>query len=616
MVCPPNVQCNLNDVQVTNAFLASPPYIAKQILDLSIKTPSFLADLPEFEEFPLGSGTGYQQLVFNSEMPQIERGFNQWKLLSDNSGCAPCAGPDCAYTISPLGGTGFSRRAARIMTRDYQSPSYCIKEIQTTFEFTAVMAKVVENLYAQIRFIKEQNVIFNYFTELLKKYVVDSAGPQPNTVNPYMYRPIGTATISALNITLLEWFYEMMRRDPSAIPYDIIDGSPIFSMLCSPQTLARLYRDDPQLRQDARFSGLANDNLLKYNFMSTIRGMFIAAPILYPRRFNADPSTGVFTEIFPYVNGIPMEVGSYTGQNPQYELARYEEVILHGKFPFKVLYQPTATTLGNNTSFGPEVSWLDNLIWVNPQTNTDPLRRVGYFFTSATIGFAPQFSDAMYGIMVERITPALAFSQNPQPVCPVSPPSCGNTVPVLGCPCPLILSSFVNTIDGSVIISLAAPIVATAGDHVQFGITTGGYIQGTVVALSSDGKTVQVTFADGTDLSCDNFTTIFCDNTMGCFATVTEYSVVCTDNTRLSLILSNPVKGDVGDTITLYYGNNTSVTPTIVSQDYSTNTLVVDLGATAFCDQQCGATAVCIPTAADSTCGSCPGGTTFTQCHT
>lgn len=616
MTCPPNVQCNLNDVQVTNAFLASPPYIADQILDLSMKYPSFMADLPAFEEFPLGVGTQYTQIVFRSEMPQIERGFANWKTLSDNTGCAPCAGPDCSYNISPLGGTGFDRRAARIMTRDYQSPSYCIKEIQTTFQFEAVMAKVIENLYAQIRFIKEQNVIFNAFTEMLKKYVVDSEGAKPNPENPYVYRRKGTATLSALNINILEFFYEQMRRDPSAIPYDVVDGSPIYSLMCSHQLLARLYRDDPQLRQDVRFSGLANDNLLKYNFMSTIRGMFIAAPILYPRRFNADAVTGVFTEVLPYVNGIPMAVGSYTGQNPAYELAQYEEVILHGKFPFKLLYMPTAATLGQNTSFGPEVSWLDNLIWVNPQTNTDPLRRVGYFFTTATIGIAPEFSDAMYGILVERPSVKLMFAQNPQPSCPVTPEDCGNTVPAVLCPCPLILSYFVNQIDDSVIIELAVPITAEAEDEIQFGISTGGYIVGTVVAISSDGKTVQVTFPDGTDVSCDQFTTIFCDNTMGCYADVVQYSVVCTDNTRLSLVLSNPVKGDVGDTITVYYGDETSASVTIVSQDYSTNTLVVDVGGTAFCDQVCGVVAVCVPTAADSTCGSCDNSPSFTQCET
>lgn len=617
MGCPPNVQCNLNDVQVTNAFLASPPYIADQILDLTMKFPSFMADLPAFEEFPLGVGTQYTQLVFRSEMPQIERGFSNWKTLSDNTGCAPCSGPDCSYNISPLGGTGFDRRAARIMTRDYQSPSYCIKEIQTTFQFEAVMAKVIENLYAQIRFIKEQNVIFNAFTEMLKKYVVDSEGAKPNPQNPYVYRPKGTATLSALNINILEFFYEQMRRDPSAIPYDVVDGSPIYSMMCSHQLLARLYRDDPQLRQDVRFSGLANDNLLKYNFMSTIRGMFIAAPILYPRRFNADPSTGVFTEVLPYVNGIPMAVGSYTGQNPAYELAQYEEVILHGKFPFKLLYMPTAATLGQNTSFGPEVSWLDNLIWVNPQTNTDPLRRVGYFFTSATIGIAPEFSDAMYGILVERPSVKLMFAQNPQPSCPVDPPDCDNTVPDVLCPCPLILSYYVNAVDDSVIINLAVPIDVSAEDEVQFGISTGGYIVGTVVGLSSDGKTVQVTFPNGSDdVPCDQFTTIFCDNTLGCYADVVQYNVVCTDNTQLTLVLSNPIKGDVSDTITIFYGNDTSASVTIVSQDYATNTLVVDVGGTAFCDQVCGVVAVCVPTDTDSTCGSCDNSPTYTQCET
>lgn len=618
MSCPPTTQCNVNlsPTQVSNAFLGSVPYIADEILDLSMKFPSFMADLPDFMEFPLGVGTQFNQIVFKSEMPQIERGFENWKTLSDNSGCAPCAGPDCAYNITPLGGTGFDRRAARLMTRDYQSPSYCIKEIQTTFQFEAVMAKIIQNLYAQLRFIKEQNVIFNAFTEQLKKYVIDSDGPKANPQNPYVYRRAGSATLGTLNIELLTRFYEQMRRDPSAIPYDTVDGNPIFAMELSAELLSRLYREDPQLRQDVRFSGLANDNLLKYNFMYSIRGMFIAAPILYPRRFNAVAGTGEFVEVLPVVNGIPMAVGSYTGQNGAYDEAEYEEVTLHGKYPFKILYMPTAATLGQNTSFGPEVSWLDNLIWINPQTSQDPLRRVGNFMTTATIGIAAEFSDAMYGLLVKRNTLGLTFAQNPVATCPVEPPSCDNSVPDVLCPCPLILSYFVSPIDGSVILNLAVPIDVSAEDEVQFGLLTGGYITGTVVDLSEDGKSVQVTFTGDPDLSCDQFTTIFCDNTMGCSSDVVRYSVVCTDATRLSLVLANPVKGDIGDTINIYYGSGDSAAVTIISQDYTTNTLVVDLGGTAFCDQQCGVIGVCVPTAADATCGACDQGVTSDQCET
>ena len=388
------MHCNLSQAEVTEAFLAAPPAIAKQIFNLSIKQPRWIRDLWEMEEFPRGQGTTMQQLILRGQMPAIERGFQTWKKLNNNTGCNPCEGPDCSYNIKQMGGTGIERKVMELMSKDFRSPSYCIKEIQTTAHYEQVFAQVVLNLYAQIDFEKEMNIGFNFLTSLAKKYVVDSGGPKPNKENPYAYRPLGTKRISALNIDLLEFFYEYMRRIPDAVPYDVVNGSPIFALEASAQTIQRLYRDDPQLRQDVRFSGLANDLVSKYNFMSTIRGMFIPAPILYPRRFKYDAGVGDWIEILPFVNDIPMEVGAFTGFNPDYEdpsIATHEEVLIHGKFPFKVFYMPTETTLGQNTSFGPEFSFMNNWSWINPLTVEDPARREGFFFTSATIGLARSF---------------------------------------------------------------------------------------------------------------------------------------------------------------------------------------------------------------------------------
>jgi len=608
--------CVITQADVVEGFLAAPPLISQQIMDLTIKHPSWTRDLPKFTEFPRGNGTEFQQIVFRGEMPKIERGFNSWKLLNNNSGCNPCA-ENCSYNTTQFGGSGLERKAARMMSRDFVSPNYCIKEIQTTAHFEQVFAKIVENLYAQTDFFKDQNVSFNALTELAKKYVVDSDGAKPNTGNPYRYRAIGTKRISMLNIDMLEFFYEYMRRIPDCIPYDVVNGAPIFSLIASHQTLARLYRDDPNLRQDVHFSGMANDMLEKYNFMSTIRGMFIAAPILYPRRFTITPTTGEPVEVLPYVNGIPMEVGSFTGFNPLYEAATHEEVLLHGKYPFEILFMPTETSLGQNTSFGPEFSWFNNWSWINPLTTTDYFRREGFFATAATIGIAPQFSDGIFGILVERPKQGLMAAWLPEASCPPVPLSCSNSIPAGSCPCPLITGFMQNPITlTQFYIYLAVPITASPSDVIQFGLDTGGYLSGTVVSLSADGKTVLVTFPGGTTVgTCDHFTTIFCDNTLGCFANVKSYDINCSDNTRLNLVLSNPIKAVALDNITIYYGNGSSATVQVISQDSTNNTIIVDVGATAFCDQVGGVLALCVPTATNATCPTC-GGPTITQCAT
>lgn len=608
----------MNEAQVQSAFLAAPPLIDQTILDLTIKHPSFLRDIPEVAEWPLGNGSLMTQLILRGQMPQIERGFNQWKKQLNNTGCTPCDGPDCAYNWSTFGGLGIEQKVIELMERDFQTEAFCIKNIQTTAHFEEIFGQFVKNLYAQTDFFKTQNISFNFLTSIAKKYVVDSGGPKPNKENPYVYRTVGTTDLAALNMELLERFYEWMVKLPDAIPYDVVDGAPIFSLLASRQLLARLYRDDPNLRQDVRFSGLANDMLMKYNFMSTIRGMFIAAPILYPRRFIV--VAGELVEVLPFVNNIPVEVGSYTGLNPAYEDATtHEEVIIHGKFPFKIYTMPTAESLGANTSFGPEPRYFDYWKWINPETNTDPFRRVGYFASHATVGLAAQHSEAVFAIVVARPSVLLTAQWNPIPVCPPVQPDCDNEVPATGCPCPLILSVVANpTVPGNFFLTLSVAVDAEVDDDIQFGIDTGGYVTGTVVTISADGKAVEVTFDGGETIDlCNRFTTVFCDDTLGCSASVLSYEPNCTDATRLNLVLSNNIKAEVGETVTVFFGDGTSDTSvTVVSFDMTTNTWVFDLGATAFCDQVGGVVSVCVPTATDATCPACGNEPTFAACET
>lgn len=617
------MHCVLSQAEVQEAFLAAPPAIAKQIYNKTVKIPNWIRDMYQLQEFARGQGTTEQQLTFRGEMPPIERGFDKWKMLGNNTGCEPCEGPGCGYNWTTFAGTGIQTKIMQMMERDFRSMPYCIKEIQTTAHYEQIFAQTVQNLFMQINFFKEMNIGFNYFTMLLKKYLVDSGGPKPNTQNPYVYRPKGdTVRVSMLNIEMLQFFYEYMRRLPDAIPFDVSDGNPLFALVCSSQLQQRLYRDDPTLRQDIRFSGLANDLVKKYNFMSTVQGMFLPVPILYPRRFRYDTTADDWVEILPFETNVPLEVGTYTAFNPNYEnpaIATHEEVAIHGKYPFMIKYMPTATTLGQNTSFGPEYSFMNSWQWVNPMTMEDPMRRVGQFVTAATIGLAPQYSEAMFGILVERPKVELTAMWLPEAACPPDPVDCDNEVPDVLCPCPLILSSAINPINDNVVLTLAVPLdpVPDPSDTINFGIDTGGFLVGTVVDAAEDGSAVEVTFPEGTDLGiCDHFTSIFCDNTLACSSQVQSYEVNCTDSTRLDLVLEVPIKADTAaDVVTLTYGDGTTQSATVVSVDMSTLTWVVDIGGTAFCDNVGGVVFICVPTATDASCPAC-GGPSYTQCET
>lgn len=562
------VATQLSVQQVNEAFLAAPPAIAQTIIDLSQQFPIWLSDVPEYEEWPSGEGTTLQQLIFRGALPEIERGLDKWAKIGNNTGCEPCEGPSCEYNWTPFGGNAFERKVTELMYRDFRSPEYCVHQIQTTAHFREVFSKIIENLYRQVAFFKENNIGLNFLTMLAKKFVVDSGGAKPNPNNIYVYRNIGTAQLSALNINMLEFFYEQMRRIPDVVPYDIINGQPTYALSCSHQLLARMYRDDNNLREDVRFSGLANDLVLKYNFMSTIRGMFFPAPILYPRRFNI--VNGEPVEVPPFQNNIPGEVGVFSYLNPAYEDATHEEVLIHGKHPFKIFTFPTQQTLGEGSSFGPEFSWMETWMWVNPQTSCDPFRRTGYYATSARLAISQQFSDGIFAILVERPYKTLMAQYNPVPLCPPEDPACNNEVPAVECPCPIVESVFQDPIDGTWFFKFTTTVTGNPTDPIQFQLDNGGFITGTLVAIDDTGYIAEVTMpAAFTEGACAGIISVYCDTQVVCAA-----NVICTNDCRsgetgvVEITLDRYIVADTAlDIITACFGDGTTQDLSVVAVD-------------------------------------------------
>lgn len=600
--------CPLPSEKVNEAFLAAPPAIAQEIADKTVKHPSFLRDMIEYEQWPVGAGNMLEQIIYRGAMPKLERGFDKWKQHSNNTGCNPCSGPNCAYNWTQFGGHGFERKVVSLMSRDFRSPEYCVKEIQTTAHYKEVFGKIVENLYRQVDFFKEYNIAQNFLTMLAKKFVVDSDGPKINTADPYNYPTIGTARLSNLNIVMLEMFYEFLRRSADVVPFDVVDGAPIYSLMCSHQLLARLYRDDSNLRKDVHFSGLANDMLSKYNFMSTIQGMFIAAPILLPRRFNI--VGGIPVEVNPYLDDIPMETGAFTGNNPAYEMATHEEVQIMGKYPAKVYYQNTENTLGENSDFGPEFGYFNSWKWINPETVEDPARRVGFYMTNASLGLSPQWSEGLISILVERPSRKLMAQFYAEPSCPPVAVECQNSIPAQGCPCPTILSVTANPITaGNYFVTLSTAVDAEVGGEVILGVSTGGYVTGTVVAVSADGLTLEVTIS-GTITDCIKFTTVFCSDTRSC---TSDVLVVRDCGDYVVLTLRNAIKADATEEITIVYSDGTTATVVVRAVDLLTNNYTLQLTPEDICGLG-GIVKVCVPATTDASCAGC-GGIVLESCE-
>src|SRR4029079_13432466 len=115
----------------------------------------------------------------------------------------------------------------------------------------------------------------------------------------------------------------------------------------------------------------------------------------------------------------------------------------------------------------------------------------------------------------------------------------------VSCPCPLVLGMSTNPFnEDSFFFSFTTDISATEDEAVQLKLDNGAYLTGNVEQISEDGKTVEISFSNGmTNGICTHIVGVFCDESLGCSATVMSANDCRSNQTdSVSLVLSNPIK--------------------------------------------------------------------------
>lgn len=616
--------CQTTHEVYNEAFLAGTPDIAAEINDASFKMPMWLSDLWTLKRWEANDNV-MQQLTFRGSQPEVERGFDRWKKLSSSAGCDPCAN-DCSYNYTTFTGHGFSRQLVALMRREFKTPDYCVNEIKSAHEFAQTFGKIIQNIQEQTAFFKEYNIGLNFLTGIAKKLVVDSTGIRGNRADPYSYPALGTARLSSPNTFIFTRLYEQLRRRTDVAPFDVVNGRPLYAVSMSDELIDQMYLNDPALRRTLEYSSAADAILTKYNFMESIRGMFLNAPLLYPRRFEYDTVNSIWIEVYPFVNGIPAEVGSFSDLNPAWENASYEEALVYGKEPFSVYYRDQLTTIGAGSEFGPEPSFMNQWLWINIQTECDEFRRSGHYSTAIEIALAAQYSGGVFGIMFPRLGNNRLATFYAEPTALPTPVTVNNAIPAAGCPCPLILSAQPSPFTaGLYTLQFGTAVAGTIGGTVNMGLDTGLPLTGTLAALSADGYFAQIQFSAGLVLpGCHRFTSVYCTDVSYCDSRVLS-SCDCRagEVVGFTLVLERSIKAETaGDTIAAFMGDGTVQNLVVVSVNVPTNTWTVKY-ATGFgptdaptgggagrnnagvnCDRN-GVVRVCVLPATDASCPGC-----------
>ena len=600
MACGENCACSPQTVDL--AFREAEPYIEREIRDRTYQMARYLVDFAPVKLFNDGIGYTQTKVRFYGDIgPQFD-GMDGWRREQRSH---PANGLQdqhdaCGYVWEEVG-HGFEELQWYLMKRDLRTPDICIEDIRTFWEYEQMQDLIFKNL-TDITVNMREQVNRNAIISFSVKYVLTSNGLETNTLNPRELPNIQGVTVGKLNFRILKRLYNSLIREAAPYALDTINGRPVFGLLASDDVLDDMYVEDPQIRYTIDHSSMVDSLLTRYNFMETVRNMFITIPDIYAPRYKADAS-GNLTRIFPYERDVMIQSGTRPAINPEYDNAPYELVTILTKDLFCLRTRKAITTAGGETDFGAETGMFE-WKWHNPERYCDPNRRVGYYYANGRIGIEPGDFTDIPAILVARRPAALDVSFWPNPECPPEATVCDNKLAPQGCPCPKIAGCCGDFTNPNVLqFRLTSALDGEVGDAVQVRLNNGGIADATITAIATDKTSVALNFGKPVDCIANFYLEIICNTEVGrCNAPVIEDACLSNGNraVRVAHLLSASVAAE--STIYAKLSNDTWVQATVVSIDKATITYTINV--TDPITDEC-IVKLCVPTALDATCPDC-----------
>lgn len=604
MACGGDCACSPHTVDL--AFREAEPYIEREIRDRTYQMARYLVDFAPVKLFNDGIGYTQTKVRFYGDIgPQFD-GMDGWRREQRSRPVADGLQEKhdaCGYVWEEVG-HGFEELQWYLMKRDLRTPDICIEDIRTFWEYEQMLDLIFKNL-TDITVNMREQVNRNAIISFSVKYVLTSNGLETNTLNPRELPNINGVTVGKLNFRILKRLYNSLLREAAPYALDTINGRPVFGLMASDDVLDDMFVEDPQIRYTLDHSSMVDSLLTRYNFMETVRNMFIIIPDIYAPRYKVD-SAGNLTRVFPYERDVLIQSGTRPAPNPEYDNAPYELVTVLTKDLFCLRTRKAITTAGGETDFGAETGMFE-WKWHNPPRYCDPNRRVGYFYANGRVGIEPGDFTDIPAILVARRPAALDVSFWPNPECPPVATECDNKLPAQGCPCPKIAGCCGDFTNNNILqFQLTAPLAAgtKAGDELQVRLNNGGIATGTVVAVSADLTAVSINF--GTAVQCvpNFYLEIICNTAVGrCNAQVIEDACLANGNRAVRVANLLSASAVTGATIYAKLSNDTWTTAEIVSVDEVTITYEITITGEPITDECI--VKLCVPTALDATCPDC-----------
>lgn len=616
MACGENCACS--PLVVDQAFREAEPFIEREIRDRTYQMARYLVDFAPVKLFNDGIGYTQTKVRFYGDIgPQFD-GMDGWRREqrshpADNLREAHDA---CGYVWEEVG-HGYEELQWYLMKRDLRTPDICIEDIRTYWEYEQMQELIFKNL-AEITVNMREQVNRNAIISFSVKYVLTSNGLETNTLNPRELPNLGTVgegedtrvTVGKLNFRVLKRLYNALVREAAPYALESVNGRPVFGLMASDDVLDDLFLEDPQMRYTIDHSSQVDSIINRYNFIETVRNMFITIPDMYAPRYKVD-NAGNLTRVFPYERDVIIQSGTRPAPNPEYDNAPYELVTILTKDLFCLRTRKAITTAGGQTDFEAETGMFE-WKWHNPPRYCDPNRRVGYYYANGRIGIEPGDFTDIPAILVARRPASLDASFWPAPTCPPTQEECTNALPTQGCPTSKVAGCMPDISNAHYLqFKLTKALSTAVNDDVIVKLNTGATIKATVLAKSTDNTLVKLDF--GVDVECiPNFYLEVIDDATDyvgrCNSPVIEDACLSTGYRALRVehLLSNSLVAHTttvtGSTVYLYLSTNEWITGEVMAIDKTA--MIYSVNPTTTLVDEC-IVKICVPTAVDSTCPSC-----------
>lgn len=281
------------------------------------------------------------------------------RTLTDPNAVPPTS--RCEPTPQLVNYNALSTKTVDLVDAELITPTLCLDDLRDSVNGTETLEAWEEGLKQKSIYTMSRFNQIGIATGAGNKIIAKSDGNHVTNANNTIAGSTYPATIptGVASMDLLNWAQRKMNyAGADANPFKKVSGRPIHVAYLSEEAMETILKGDPKFRSDLRAADMGEGNgsrlLGPLGSVDMLRSTAFMV-IRRPRRFTY--SSGVYTEVSPYIQSGTATVGSPVVENPAYEditQTPYEEILLPHKESFIRLNPDSDIKLPKGMTYDPQ----------------------------------------------------------------------------------------------------------------------------------------------------------------------------------------------------------------------------------------------------------------------